>query len=571
MKLHVLMESFSSLGVMPLALGLCVFVVTSAPAQVSLDGSLLNDNYGTPLSIQNTNTDFGDALLGDQVADVEPGGNELDAFYAKIESGRLYMFVAGNLNRDFTKLEFFFDTRAGGHNTLDGTMLPTGVDEFAGGGGALQRMNGLTFDAGFEADYYLTFNHGPENVGDPITPGQDIGFWAASAHYSDMTIGAAVDKQDVAAGMVLAPNGLPNVLRIPTAPDISDPPYVPWLGSYLDFGTTNPNLIGPTLPGLAQGELIDRNYALNNGGCVDDTGAGCITPELGFALDQSPTDPSNELSHRNFNNVIDLQMAMDNSNFFGVDDTAPFATPTTTDPAAVTTGFEFSIPLSEIGNPNGDFKVVAFINGTVHDYLSNQVAGDGILRGNLGGDGMGNGCGTLTCNGNSPNFETIPGDQFVTIPYTPPTVSCDFDGSGSCDGADIDALVANIAVGPPDPGTYDLTNDGLVNLADRDAWLTQAGALNLPSQNAYLLGDANLDGTVDGQDFIRWNSNKFTNTIQWTSGNFTADGAVDGQDFILWNANKFQTADGISAVPEPASAGLAVLCMVLLSRRGRRA
>ena len=35
--------------------------------------------------------------------------------------------------------------------------------------------------------------------------------------------------------------------------------------------------------------------------------------------------------------------------------------------------------------------------------------------------------------------------------------------------------------------------------------------MNLPSGNPYLLGDANLDGTVDGQDFLIWNSNKFQN------------------------------------------------------------
>ena len=45
----------------------------------------------------------------------------------------------------------------------------------------------------------------------------------------------------------------------------------------------------------------------------------------------------------------------------------------------------------------------------------------------------------------------------------------------------------------------------LVDLADRDQWLAAAGARNLPSGNAYSLGDSNLDGTVDGQDFVLWN------------------------------------------------------------------
>ncbi len=82
-------------------------------------------------------------------------------------------------------------------------------------------------------------------------------------------------------------------------------------------------------------------------------------------------------------------------------------------------------------------------------------------------------------------------------------------------------------------------------MADRNEWLVQAGAANLPTGNAYLLADANLDGVVDGQDFIVWNANKFTTSSAWTRGDFNVDGVVDGQDFILWNANKFQSADAI--------------------------
>jgi hypothetical protein len=59
------------------------------------------------------------------------------------------------------------------------------------------------------------------------------------------------------------------------------------------------------------------------------------------------------------------------------------------------------------------------------------------------------------------------------------------------------------------------------------------------------LGDANLDGFVDGLDFIIWNDHKFTAEAAWCAGDFNADGFVDGQDFIVWNANKFTSADGM--------------------------
>ena len=128
----------------------------------------------------------------------------------------------------------------------------------------------------------------------------------------------------------------------------------------------------------------------------------------------------------------------------------------------------------------------------------------------------------------------------------------DFDGDNLYSCGDIDELISRIAAGDHDE-YFDLTGDGQVTLADRDRWLTEAGAATLASGNAFLLGDANLDGNVDGADFLVWNSNKFTSAPAWCSGDFNADGVVDGVDFLTWNANKFQSADSASAVPEPSS------------------
>ena len=66
-----------------------------------------------------------------------------------------------------------------------------------------------------------------------------------------------------------------------------------------------------------------------------------------------------------------------------------------------------------------------------------------------------------------------------------------------------------------------------------------------------MIGDANLDGVVDGQDFIAWNIHKFTNEASWCHGDFNADGVIDGQDWIEWNNNKFMSSDSVTAVPEP--------------------
>ncbi len=99
---------------------------------------------------------------------------------------------------------------------------------------------------------------------------------------------------------------------------------------------------------------------------------------------------------------------------------------------------------------------------------------------------------------------------------------------------------------------YDVNGDGFVNHADLDQWRVLAGAILTASGNPILVGDADLNGAVDGQDFIEWNRHKFTSTAAWCSGDFNADGTVDGQDFIAWNNNKFTMSDEFS-VPEPCT------------------
>jgi hypothetical protein len=136
--------------------------------------------------------------------------------------------------------------------------------------------------------------------------------------------------------------------------------------------------------------------------------------------------------------------------------------------------------------------------------------------------------------------------------------AADFDDDGDYDCQDIDGLVAEI-VGGTHSLLFDLTGDHLVNVADRDAWLAAAGAANLASGNAYLLGDANLDGFVDGSDYNTWNAHKFSATAAWCSGDFSADGFVDGSDFNLWNGNKFQSS---SMVPEPVGLLMPLLVWV---------
>jgi hypothetical protein len=130
----------------------------------------------------------------------------------------------------------------------------------------------------------------------------------------------------------------------------------------------------------------------------------------------------------------------------------------------------------------------------------------------------------------------------VDIEVTGMGFNGDFNGDGALDCDDIDQLVAAVASGSTS-SMWDANGDGSVNLDDVNEWV-----LNLKGT---LLGDANLDGQVDGLDFVAWNTNKFTPHSTWCGGDFDASGAVDGLDFVIWNTNKFQSASPVT-VPEPA-------------------
>jgi hypothetical protein len=107
-----------------------------------------------------------------------------------------------------------------------------------------------------------------------------------------------------------------------------------------------------------------------------------------------------------------------------------------------------------------------------------------------------------------------------------------------------------------------------------------------------LLGDANLDGTVNGADFSILAANFGQGYTNWDQGDFLYTSAVNGADFTAlahnfgqgdnraavavssadWAAvDAFAAANGLSAtVPEPASIGLVAIGVLPLLRRRRR-
>ena len=97
-----------------------------------------------------------------------------------------------------------------------------------------------------------------------------------------------------------------------------------------------------------------------------------------------------------------------------------------------------------------------------------------------------------------------------------------------------------------------------------------------------LLGDANLDGQVNAEDFTPF-SQHLGQGGSWDGGDFNYDGTVNAEDFTPFSANLGQSAslaaaagtlNGINLmnVPEPASTGLIVIgALGVLSNRRRTA
>lgn len=279
-------------------------------AAITIDGTA-EATYGSAIVTQQLGTAFGDSNSGLVGA---ANGSELDAAYGIISNGVLYLVLAGNLEANFNHLEIFFETGPGGQNTL--TNLNPNVDLNGlnrmgtdGAGNAIGNP-GLTFDAAFAANYWISVTGGG-------------GTYAFYAKYAQL-----------------------------------------WPGG----GGTNGYSLGQTTAGV--GSLT-----------------GGTNP---FGIQAT-------INNRNTSGVL------------GPDSSGCYANGAPQSPETVTSGVELAIPLGAIGSPTGSVKVCAFINGSGHDYLSNQVLGpiwDGtsfFCQGNLGEP-------TLV------NFSTLPGVHYFVVP-----------------------------------------------------------------------------------------------------------------------------------------------------------
>ena len=134
----------------------------------------------------------------------------------------------------------------------------------------------------------------------------------------------------------------------------------------------------------------------------------------------------------------------------------------------------------------------------------------------------------------------------------------DFDADGDVDGGDVDSLVGEIVAGT-NTDRFDLTGNGFVNRADLDRWLADAATANGFAAR-YLLGDADLDGSVNASDLDALGQNWLGHPNTWQLGDFNADGTVNAGDLNEIGQNwlaSIPVAASPESVPEPS--GIAFL------------
>lgn len=271
---------------------------TFSLSQPVLDGS--RDGSYNLRSVQTVETQFGDANPN--------SGSELDAAWAQVHGGVLYLVLTGNLEGNFNKLNIFIDSVAGGENQITNNTGNGGNN--SNNDGWAGKYAGFTFDTGFAADYMLILRNGNGNQFD-------------------------VDYSSVGNTSVLETAG---------------------------------NIFGGSATGANTNAL----------------------PGLGIGV------------------------AFDNSNVAGVLGGTNAANQAAAE--AVMTGIELAIPLAALGNPTGEILVSAMVNGSNHDYLSNQFLGGlAAPQGNLGGDGNGGFNGTV----GQINLNNFGGDQFFQAAVVP--------------------------------------------------------------------------------------------------------------------------------------------------------
>ncbi|BBO31159.1 hypothetical protein [Lacipirellula parvula] len=153
------------------------------------------------------------------------------------------------------------------------------------------------------------------------------------------------------------------------------------------------------------------------------------------------------------------------------------------------------------------------------------------------------------------------------------------------DFASVDPLYATTAVDANIVNLVDLQlfADTWLNVLDQPITKTQLTSRGYVGQflddvldvfgfNTALAGDFDLNGVVDGADFLAWQRQFGTNVTPGTGADADGDGLVDGDDLAVWQGNFGATAAApvAAAVPEPSALLLGTLAVAGVAGLRRR-
>ena len=209
-----------------------------------------------------------------------------------------------------------------------------------------------------------------------------------------------------------------------------------------------------------------------------------------------------------------ILVALNNSNRAGVLGTTPVVAANQTAAAAVTTGFEIQIPLSDLGNPT-TLKLIGFVTSQDYSNFSSQAIP---------------GIGANTTLGGYPSTSTVnlglaSGTRYVTIPLAPgssvPTVDGTLDASFYGAALAVQDTTTNYgdATAAPTNGLYDCVGGSEVDAVyakvgnDGNLYVFVSGNLEANYNKLVLLFD---NGSANGQ-------NPLTNTTN-NNGSITGGG-----------------------------------------------
>ena len=89
-------------------------------------------------------------------------------------------------------------------------------------------------------------------------------------------------------------------------------------------------------------------------------------------------------------------------------------------------------------------------------------------------------------------------------------------------------------------------------------------------------GDANLSGSIDGDDYARIDTGFIDQLTDYDNGDFNYDGVINADDYFIIDRNyslqgtPFSAGSALSsvaAVPEPGAVGVVMMGLTIMRRR----